>query len=661
MNCADCDFRLVKVPPTANYNTSRPVLLASRQYPRYVDPNRAPAYAARSSDCASLDPRATSPSCTHESNHTLFPPSHVLLADLTLPSKLTFGYLDAQHGLLNDHQVAMGSSACAAKLAMIPESSGAAFDIAELTHVALERTATARDAILLMGHLAETYGYYGSDWDLIDDDDDGSGDDALRQAGDALVVADAVEGWVFHVLPDDTGTSAVWVAQRVPDNHVVAIANRFVIGHVNLTATENFMGSTNMYDVARRNGFWDGHAPFDFAVAFAPPTDGDDVHGHRVRRVYALISNVEGSSLNASNNVSKVSNASNNFNNVSSAGNNDNTTQLDLTNMVATFDSRPPFSIPATHLVDAFELMQIQRDHFEHSAWDLTLGAAAGPFGSPRRYEVDQSTDVGHFAHALSSPDASYSLVAVLHPISAIHALLWFAPYAADASVYTPVFVHTTSVATSLSTGSLRAFNASVAYWNHARVGNLASSFLYSLTQPLVAAMQLQVEAQALSDLRLVHRTALALLETVDNATAAAFLTSAGHLFAREAEIAWHDLFGQLMTTVHDGHIYHFDGGTSNTAFNVEPIVYPTWWGAWVTASWDMYNASTKDDDDDDGDDDNGDGDDFVHTASCAHVASSDVGGAIALIALMCLVLGYLMGRRSNRPRSYRYITELSP
>lgn len=45
------------------------------------------------------------------------------------------------------------------------------------------------------------------------------------------------------MLADDTGASAVWAAQRVPDDHITAVANQFVIGELDLNDPTNFMAS----------------------------------------------------------------------------------------------------------------------------------------------------------------------------------------------------------------------------------------------------------------------------------------------------------------------------------------------------------------------------------------------------------------------------------
>ena len=45
----------------------------------------------------------------------------------------------------------------------------------------------------------------------------------------------------------------------MPDDHIVAVANQFVIGEIDLNDTANFLASANVYDVAIRNNLWYVH------------------------------------------------------------------------------------------------------------------------------------------------------------------------------------------------------------------------------------------------------------------------------------------------------------------------------------------------------------------------------------------------------------------
>ena len=115
---------------------------------------------------------------------------------------------------MNEHQVAIGESTCASKLWAAPVTAGgkARIEVVEMTRIGLERGKTAREVIQIMGDLATELGFYAADWS--------GGDRSKGEGGEGLTVVDKTEAWVFHVTSDDTGTSAVWVAQRVPDDHV---------------------------------------------------------------------------------------------------------------------------------------------------------------------------------------------------------------------------------------------------------------------------------------------------------------------------------------------------------------------------------------------------------------------------------------------------------
>ena len=105
---------------------------------------------------------------------------------------------------------------------------------------------TAREAVVLIGTLVETFGYKGS--------------------GRSYIVADPSEGWVVSVVKGKH-----WVAQRVPDDKVMTIPNYYVIGEVDLDDEENFAGSDDLVEYAVSRGWYnpDKDGAFNFAKAYA--------------------------------------------------------------------------------------------------------------------------------------------------------------------------------------------------------------------------------------------------------------------------------------------------------------------------------------------------------------------------------------------------------
>ena len=140
----------------------------------------------------------------------------------------------------------------------IHDGGKAVFSIDTLSRLALERCATSRCAVKLMGDLAENHGgFYGAG--------------SFEGTAESLMVIDGTEGFIFQILPDDTGTSAIWVAQRVPDDSVGVVSNMFTIRDVNLTCPPSgcgdatMLGSQNMYTIAEKQGWW---KPADGALDF---------------------------------------------------------------------------------------------------------------------------------------------------------------------------------------------------------------------------------------------------------------------------------------------------------------------------------------------------------------------------------------------------------
>jgi dipeptidase len=102
----------------------------------------------------------------------------------------------------------------------------------------MERARSAREAVTIIGQLAEEHGFYG--------------EGSFEGSAESLLIADKHEGWIFHVLAHPNGVSAIWAAQRLPDTHVTVVANMFIIREMNLSNTEEFLGTVDMAEIARK-------------------------------------------------------------------------------------------------------------------------------------------------------------------------------------------------------------------------------------------------------------------------------------------------------------------------------------------------------------------------------------------------------------------------
>ena len=158
----------------------------------------------------------------------------------------TYAYLNTAYPCLNEKQLAIGETTFSGPDILINPAGW--FTIEELERVALQRCDNASDAILLMGALAQKYGYGDS--------------------GECLTVADKNEVWQFEIVgvgKDKIG--AAWVAQRIPDDHVGVSANIPRIGRID-RKSKDMMASANVEQVARENGLWDGKGEFVFWKCF---------------------------------------------------------------------------------------------------------------------------------------------------------------------------------------------------------------------------------------------------------------------------------------------------------------------------------------------------------------------------------------------------------
>jgi dipeptidase len=180
----------------------------------------------------------------------------------------TFAYVNTAYPSLNEKQLGTGESTFGGRSEL--QSDEGLIDCQRLCQLMLERCETARDAIKMADQLTKQYGW----------NDD----------GECLTIADKKEVWHFEIVGPGKGkTGAVWVAQRVPDDHISVNANASTIKEIDLNNTDFYMASENIYSVAKENGWWNENQTFSFCHVYAPESRESIAARRREWRVFDLV------------------------------------------------------------------------------------------------------------------------------------------------------------------------------------------------------------------------------------------------------------------------------------------------------------------------------------------------------------------------------------
>lgn len=438
----------------------------------------------------------------------------------------TYTYFNIAYPFMNEKGVVMSEFTWSGRSEMY--STEALFVIANLQMLGLQRADTAREAIEVMGALAEEYGY--------------------ADGGECLLVADQNEVWIFEICgpgplwtPDSGAPGAHWAARRVPDDQVYAGANRSRLGVIDFDDPDNYMWSTDITAMPEQMGWWSEGEEFNFTNIFNPEPYGYMFYASRREwRVFNLLAPSQ---------------------------------EFPVIDRYTHYD----FTITPDEPVTVQNIMDIYSDHLEGTEYDMTQGLAAGPFGNPTRWQIGS----GQKPEDMSSEDwereiaqfrCSYSFVAELRPDmpGELGSVLWFGEDSPDTTVYTPIYAGTTEVPVEWSTGDRKNFDQDCAWWAFNLVNNYAN-LNWDAMYPVIRERKAEIEAEYFAEQADIDAQAMALYEAGDLEGAKALVTEYVYNNMTELNETWWNFAWELL-----GHYY--DGMMLDAEGNSTTLGYPTEW-----------------------------------------------------------------------------------
>ncbi len=265
----------------------------------------------------------------------------------------TYAYIDADFPAMNEHGLILAE--CTDLCAWLPEThykeDGGIFYSSELGRVALERCKTARQAIKLMGSLVDEYGIYGK--------------------SKSIFIADKDEGCLFEMQPTPKG--GLWIAEKIPDGHFSIAANQLRI-HAIREGDPNQIFNPKLPQMLKDLGraAYDEQGNLDWVKSLQ--AEEIDHPYYSMRRVWRGLSTVA---------------PSKNF-----------------SPKVSGWDSDYyPLSVKPDKKLAITDVMNLYRDYYQGTEFDMTKKNSAGVHSSP--YDYTEKSE-----RSILSADTSYSYVA---------------------------------------------------------------------------------------------------------------------------------------------------------------------------------------------------------------------------------------------------------
>ncbi len=452
--------------------------------------------------------------------------SEVTLVGQIPQAEETYTYFNIGYPFMNEKGVVMSEFTWSGRSEI--SSPEGLFVIANLEMLGLQRADTAREAVEIMGALAEEYGY--------------------ADGGECLLVADQNEVWIFEICgggplwtSGSEAPGAHWAARRVPDDQVYTGANRSRLGVIDFNDTENYMWSTDITALPEQMGWWSEGEDFNYTQIFNPQPYGYEFYASRREwRVFSLLAPSQ---------------------------------EFPVLDRQSHYD----FTIVPDELVSVQDIMDIYSDHLEGTEYDMTEGLAAGPFGNPHRWQVtgDQKPENAadeDWEREIAQFRCTYSFVAELRPDmpGEIGSVLWFGEDCPDTTVYTPIYAGTTAVPEEWSGGDRKSFDQNCAWWAFNFIGNYAQ-LNWDAMYPVIREKKAEIEGEYFAEQADVDAQALELYNTSGVDAAKEYLTDYVYTNLEELNDEWWAFAWQLVGTYYDGMRIEEDGSSTT-------LGYPTEW-----------------------------------------------------------------------------------